>query len=123
MDASNVYGSDVATGNALKDTTGGRMKTQSGGKLLPQLGPHPDSIGCSPLNDEEPCFHAGDDRNGVNMGLNAMHTLWVYEHNRIAAYFASRTGWTNDQIYFVSPSSTFFVNRFLICSQNRKTIS
>lgn len=70
IDASNIYGSDDATAAQLR-TSGGlgaRLET-SAGNLLP-IGP-------------DGHFLAGDERANEHVGLTAMHTLFVREHNRL----------------------------------------
>ena len=74
IDGSNVYGSDDETARSLRTLEGGRMKV-SEGNLLPL--------------DEEGFFLAGDVRANEQVCLTAMHTLFVREHNRIAARIAS----------------------------------
>ena len=69
IDASNVYGSDRTTADALR-APGGKLATSSGG-LLPML-------------DASNRFVAGDNRVNENVGLSSIHALFVREHNRIA---------------------------------------
>jgi len=73
IDASNVYGSDPTTAAELRTLDGtGRLKT-SPGKLLP----------FDPLDPG--FFFAGDIRVNEQITLTAMHTLFMREHNRLAA--------------------------------------
>lgn len=69
IDASNVYGSDLATQNLLRLGDGsGRLRTSQGNLL--------------PFNPENPNeFIAGDERANEHAGLAAMHTLFMREHN------------------------------------------
>jgi hypothetical protein len=85
IDASNVYGSDIVRAYALRKLDGsGELKTTASehGDLLPynEGGEEnaPDSSGI--------WFLAGDVRANEQVGLTAMHTLFVREHN----YWASR---------------------------------
>lgn len=85
IDASNVYGSNLARANELRTLDGtGRLKT-SAGDFLPfnvnnfSNAPSPSSI----------FFLAGDVRANEQVGLTAMHTLFVREHNRWAKKFKS----------------------------------
>ncbi len=71
IDASNVYGSDQATADSLRTFADGKLAT-SGRGLLPPVGSNSD-------------FLAGDVRANENVGLTAIHTLFVREHNRLAA--------------------------------------
>jgi hypothetical protein len=98
IDASNVYGSDVARGAALRTNDGtGRLKT-SAGNLLPfniDVPPLPNAGGSSPG-----LFLAGDVRANEQAGLTAVHTLFVREHNRLAdSYRAHHPRWSGERIY------------------------
>ena len=86
IDASNVYGSDSRRARVLRTLDGtGRMKTSKGNLLpynkegLPNAAPH----GTNP----EKFFLAGDFRANEQVGLTAMHTLFVREHNFWAKLF------------------------------------
>jgi hypothetical protein len=70
IDASQVYGSDQATADSLRTFADGKLST-SGNELLPML-------------DGDNRFVAGDTRANENVGLTAIHTLFVREHNRLA---------------------------------------
>lgn len=70
IDGSQVYGSDSATAAALRTFSGGKLKT-SDGNLLPVAG-------------GGPFFQAGDIRVNENPALQAMQTLFLREHNRLA---------------------------------------
>ena len=96
IDASNVYGSDVDRATALRRNDGtGRLRT-SAGDLLP--------FNTSGLaNAGGPgaeLFVAGDVRANEQLGLTAMHTLFVREHNRLADEIAAENpGLSGDDIY------------------------
>lgn len=85
LDGSMVYGSDSATANSLRTLSGGQMKT-SDGNLLP--------------TDSKGNFLAGDIRVGENPELTSLQTVFLREHNRLAAQFAkANPAWTDEQIY------------------------
>ncbi len=98
IDASMVYGSDPSRAAALRTFSGGRLKMDDQG-LLPRnvsllanenAGPEP----------AETLFLAGDIRANEHVGLTAMQTLFVREHNRIATETAVKNpSWSDEQIY------------------------
>ncbi|MCI0460418.1 MAG: Ig-like domain-containing protein, partial [Gemmataceae bacterium] len=105
LDASVVYGSDAARAAALRTNDGtGRLKT-SPGDLLPFNNTTYFPGGPLPNDNEsifpaETMFVAGDVRTSENVGLTALHTVFLREHNRLAdRYRAANPGWTDEQIY------------------------
>ncbi|MCA9214383.1 MAG: peroxidase family protein [Planctomycetales bacterium] len=99
IDASNVYGSSEERANALRSNIGGRL-LMSGDGLLPV-----NTMGLPNANDshmypDEDLAIAGDVRANEQVGLTAMHTLFVREHNRLAAEIEiANPGWSDEQIY------------------------
>jgi peroxidase len=86
VDGSQVYGSDPQTAASLRTLSGGRLKTSEGNLL--------------PLDSAGSMFLAGDVRVNENIELTAMQTLFVREHNRLAAQFAAEhPTWTDEQLY------------------------
>ncbi|MDW3095007.1 MAG: peroxidase family protein [Gammaproteobacteria bacterium] len=96
IDASNVYGSDDERAAELRTLDGtGKLKT-SEGNLLPF-----NTAGLSNAGGpSETLFLAGDVRANEQVGLTAMHTLFVREHNRLATRIARRqSNLSGDEIY------------------------
>lgn len=96
IDASNVYGSDEERANALRTMDGtGRLRT-SEGNFLPFNTEGLANAG----GDSERLFLAGDVRVNEQVGLIAMHTLFVREHNRLAAKLVKKNKrWSGEKIY------------------------
>ncbi|MCY7296305.1 peroxidase family protein [Alteromonas sp. a30] len=96
LDGSNVYGSDYERAKALRTGDGtGRLKVSKGNLLpfnkygLPNAGGSGDDL-----------FLAGDVRANEQIGLTAIHTLFVREHNRIADWVRSQNpSMSGEEIY------------------------
>jgi hypothetical protein len=96
IDASQVYGSDHARAQGLRTLDGtGRLKT-SAGFLLP-FNDH--GFPNAPDDNDPAFFLAGDVRVNEQVGLTAMHTLFVREHNLWAALFRLSPTLSDDDIY------------------------
>ena len=96
LDASMVYGSDPERAHALRTKDGtGRLK-MSKGRLLPfNVDGLPNAGGPDPN-----LFVAGDVRANEQVGLIAMHTLFVREHNRLAKKIRKRDETlSGDEVY------------------------
>lgn len=96
LDGSMVYGSDPQRAAALRTMDGtGRLKT-SKHNLLPY-----NVDGLANAGGTDPKFFlAGDVRANEQVGLTTMHTLFVREHNRVAAKIHKRRpNLTGDEIY------------------------
>ena len=98
IDASNVYGSDGHRTRALRANDGtGKLKTSAGGRFLPYNENGLDNDGGSERRD---LFVAGDIRANEQVGLTALHTLFLREHNRLAEAIASENpGLTGHEIF------------------------
>lgn len=96
IDGSQIYGSDDERALALRTNDGtGQLRTSSGQLLpfntvgLPNAGGTSDTL-----------FLAGDVRANEQVGLTALHTLFVREHNRLAIKIAKRKpSLSGEQIY------------------------
>jgi hypothetical protein len=101
LDGSQIYGSSADRATALRELSGGRLKTSSGG-LFPPL----NTFGFPMDNDagvvaSTSLYFVGDVRGNENPGLMSLHTLFLREHNRLAAEIATANPtWTDDQIYY-----------------------
>ena len=98
FDASNVYGSDDERAEFLRTLDGTGMLKTSEGNLLPfNNGEIPNGGGEDPALG---LFVAGDVRANEQLGLTAMHTLFMREHNRLAKRIANVfPNLTGDEIY------------------------
>ncbi len=96
IDASNVYGSDPERAAALRTNDGtGRLRISEGGLLPFNTSGLPNAGG-----SDATLFLAGDVRANEQVGLTALHTLFVREHNRLAKRIAkARPGMSGDEIY------------------------
>jgi len=96
IDASNVYGSDETRAAALRAGDGtGRLATSEGNLLPFNTAGLPNAGGSAAT-----LFLAGDVRANEQVGLIAMHTLFVREHNRIVDELAvHRPELDGDQLY------------------------
>ena len=99
IDGSEIYGTDATRNAALREHAGGRMLTSAGG-LLPF-----NTSGLANANDahvvaDSRLFIAGDVRANENPELLSLHTLFVREHNRVAAAAAAQhPDWTDERLF------------------------
>ncbi len=108
LDLSQVYGSTAAVADALRTHSGGLLKTSPGNML-----PYDNSTYFTPAqlaaihmaNDAgavptQNLFVTGDVRGNENVELTALQTLFVRNHNRIAAELQKEhPGWGDEQLY------------------------
>ncbi|XP_037668902.1 thyroid peroxidase isoform X2 [Choloepus didactylus] len=111
LDASTVYGSSPALEKKLRNWTSeegllrvnGRYR-DAGRAYLP-FAPRREPSPCAQEPgadgaDHVECFLAGDGRASEVISLTAVHTLWLREHNRLAAALkALNAHWSADTVY------------------------
>ncbi|MEM8548173.1 MAG: peroxidase family protein [Pseudomonadota bacterium] len=96
IDASNVYGSTAERAAALRTRDGtGRLRTSAGNLLPFNVTGLPNAGGTS-----DTLFLAGDVRANEQVGLAAMHTLFVREHNRqVRELSEANPRWRGERLY------------------------
>ncbi len=96
IDASNIYGSTEERATALRLNDGsGKLRTSDGNLLAFNHFGLPNDGGTGPE-----LFIAGDVRANEHVGLTAMHTLFVREHNRLAEEIAiNNPSLSGEEIY------------------------
>jgi peroxidase len=95
IDASRVYGSDPERARALRALDGtGRLQTRAGDLLPFNVEGWPNAPDPSAA-----FFLAGDVRANEHVGLTAMHTLFVREHNHWASQFRHHSALSGDEVY------------------------
>ncbi|KYN39975.1 Peroxidasin [Trachymyrmex septentrionalis] len=106
LDASQVYGYDDELARDLRDFTTDRGLLREGPtlpghkSLLPYASGQFVDCRRNPLESSINCFVAGDIRANEQVGLLAMHTLWLREHNRIArALREMNPHWNGEKLY------------------------
>jgi hypothetical protein len=99
IDGSMVYGSSDERASVLRANDGtGRLKTSPGDLLPFNTGLLPNGNGG--VLDPAALFVAGDVRVNEQLGLAAIHTLFVREHNRWADQIRSTRPWFSDDDIF-----------------------
>jgi hypothetical protein len=112
LDLSQVYGSDLATDNALRTFVGGQMKTSPGGlppldnstyftpTQLAQINASVGGMADDGSLPESQMFVTGDTRGNENLELTALQALFLDNHNRIAAELQKENPtWTDQQLF------------------------
>jgi peroxidase len=100
LDGSNVYGSNITEANNLRLFINGQLRTSSqpGRPLLPLSGSSSDPWGSSSTTlNSNSTFLAGDNRVNEQIALTLMHTVWLREHNRIAAVLQTTNAQASDE--------------------------
>jgi len=106
LDASQVYGYDDELARNLRDLTTDHGLLREGSTipghkpLLPYASDQFVDCRRNPLESSINCFVAGDIRANEQVGLLAMHTIWLREHNRIArALREMNPHWNGEKLY------------------------
>ncbi|KAL0105107.1 hypothetical protein PUN28_016635 [Cardiocondyla obscurior] len=106
LDASQVYGYDDELARDLRDFTRDHGLLREGSALpghkplLPYMSGQFVDCRRNPLESSINCFVAGDIRANEQVGLLAMHTIWLREHNRIArALREMNPHWNGEKLY------------------------
>ena len=94
LDGSMIYGTSATQTTALRTMTDGKLKMGVNNSLPLDTS----SIACPPENCS--WYLAGDMRVNENNELTAMHTLWVREHNRVAAILHThQRKWNEERLF------------------------
>ncbi|XP_046815214.1 peroxidasin homolog [Vespa crabro] len=106
LDASQVYGYDDELARDLRDLTTDHGLLREGSifpgrkALLPYASGQFVDCRRNPLESSINCFVAGDIRANEQVGLLAMHTIWLREHNRIARQLRElNPHWNGEKLY------------------------
>ena len=109
IDGSMIYGNNEDMAERLRDLSHENGKllvgslAQEGKRQLPYDFHgliHPTDCQIEPNKRYIPCFLAGDSRANEHLGLTAMHTLWMREHNRIATELSEiNPHWDGNMLY------------------------
>ncbi|XP_032526637.1 peroxidasin [Danaus plexippus] len=106
IDASQVYGFEKSVAEDLRDLTNTNGTLRVGAKfpgkkpLLPTTGLNGMDCRRNLAESNRNCFVAGDIRANEQIGLAAMHTIWMREHNRIATELkAINPFWDGEKLY------------------------
>lgn len=106
LDASQVYGYDDELARDLRDLTTDHGLLREGTAipghkpLLPYASGQFVDCRRNPLESSINCFVAGDIRANEQVGLLAMHTIWLREHNRIARTLREMNPhWNGEKLY------------------------
>jgi peroxidase len=98
IDGSVIYSTNSARLNFLRTFEGGKLKTSEGNLLPLDTTDFPNAT--TPRLPKSNLFLAGDSRANIQIGLTALQTLWVREHNRLADELAdAHPTWNDEQIF------------------------
>ncbi|XP_046453343.1 peroxidase-like isoform X1 [Daphnia pulex] len=100
LDGSQIYGSDAETMTKLRDFHQGRLRsTRFNGRSIVPLDPKSNVTRTEDCKTSS-CYIAGDIRVTEQPQLTVIHTLWMREHNQIAAELSRlNPGWSDENIF------------------------
>ncbi|NXM06648.1 PERM Myeloperoxidase, partial [Tyrannus savana] len=121
IDASTVYGSDGALAASLRNLSSplglmavNRRFTDAGLELLPFENATKSVCVLTNPRANIPCFRAGDKRVTENLGLSAMHTVFLREHNRLATELRElNPHWDGEKLYQESRKIVIAINQII----------
>ncbi|KAG8258778.1 hypothetical protein J6590_024090 [Homalodisca vitripennis] len=99
LDASVIYGNSQQESDALRTFKGGELRVQTSANYGPLMPPGDNKSNCR-YSLSHKCFKSGDVRANEYVGLTALHTLWVREHNRVARELRALNPHWLDEILF-----------------------
>lgn len=99
LDGSEIYGSDPQKAAELRSFKNGRLIAfhEFNRELLPLSR---DAKLCGAVKDKTSCFNAGDTRVNQIISLTTIHTLFLREHNRVAALLLQLNPHWNDEVLY-----------------------
>ncbi|CAG9824136.1 unnamed protein product [Phaedon cochleariae] len=100
LDLSLVYGNDAKTSRLLRQFQNGRLRTEhrSGQQWLPRATNA--SQTCRLLDEKDACYMAGDSRVNQSPHLALLQTIYVREHNRLAASLSAlNPHWPDERVF------------------------
>ena len=100
LDGTQIYGSTVSDSNAIRSFVNGGLATSDGVVANRSYLPKSFDQCSNDWNSTLACFKAGEIRTSENLGLTGVQTLFMREHNRIAASLATLNPSWNDQTIF-----------------------
>uniref|UniRef100_A0A8C4V728 Eosinophil peroxidase n=1 Tax=Falco tinnunculus TaxID=100819 RepID=A0A8C4V728_FALTI len=121
LDASTVYGSEDSVAKSIRNQTNqlGLMAvnqnfTDAGLELLPFENKMKSVCVLTNKSANIPCFKAGDKRVTENLGLSALHTVFLREHNRLVTELKKlNPHWDGEKLYQESRKIVIAINQII----------
>jgi len=99
LDMSQTYGNDHAKSQELRLGAKGYLNSSLFSEVKKSYLPYSNGE-CFNVKKGAPCFQTGDIRTNQNLILTSIHTIFMREHNRIAAKLAElNPSWTDEKLY------------------------